>query len=238
ELRVENSQGSVARTTSTAEIGTKQWIRLRPDDATYSFDAGLNGTPVWADDGIETSITIGDSVAATDQPSESLIKSILIEGITWGDVDSIHLDVRVGTVEPASADGFKVGMIIGDSNVPTTYSGLTTLSKIGSTSTTWTMDTKPGNDAWTMTGTGTNYNAILTVVNMARTTATFKSTYAARYAVNYGASAGAHRDGFFTEDMATTDPVHLGMLVNRSTGGSGPEEATFQFRYKIMKKRA
>jgi hypothetical protein len=238
KLTVENSVGSIAKVSSTTEIGTHQWIRLRPDDATYSFDAGLNGTPVWADDGTETSITIEDAASATDQPSESLIKSILVEGITWGDVDSIHLDVRVGTVQPASADGFLVGMIMGDSNVPTTYNGLTTLSKIGATSTVWTMDTKPGNDAWTMTGTGTSYNAILTVINMARTTATFKSAYVFRYAVNYGASANAHRDGFFTEDVATTDPVHLGMLVNRSTGGSGADEATFQFRYKIMKKKA
>lgn len=237
KLQVTNAGGSVARVTSTTEIGEREWIRLRNTDCTYSYDAGHNGTPVWVDDGVETSITMEDSAGVTNQPSESLIKSFVIEGLTWGDVDAIHVDVQVGTVEPAGADGFSVGAIMGDSCVPGSYNGITTISKIGPTTTMWKMDTVADDAAWTFGSSGTGYNAIFTVINMARTTATFASTWQFRYAVDYSVASGAHRHGL-SKDLNLADPVHLGMLVNRSTGGSGPDEATFQFRYRVMKRRA
>lgn len=240
-IRVENSQGSVHRTTSRTEIGDNGWIRLRPDDCTYVTGSGYNATQTWSDNGTITGITMSVGDGSSRKPSNSSIQGIQIEGYTWFDVNDVEIDIRYNSdvcpdVAPA-AQKFYVGFTLGKANIITLYGGCSGIFGTGDTSETLKVAISEDDDTWSLGGSGANKNAWRCLTNMKRVTADFGQWVNQRYRIDGSSIPGGGRAAA-SNTLATTDTVHLNMLVFRESGGSEATDITnFQFRYRFQKRK-
>ena len=240
-IRVENSGGSVRHATSHAEIGDNGWIRLRPDDCTYVTGSGYNATQTWSDNGTITGITMSVGDGTTRKPSNSSIQGIQIEGYTWFDVDDVEVDIRFNSdvcpdVAPV-AQKFYIGFTLGKDNVIASYGGFSGVITVGSTSETIQAAISEDDDTWSAGGSGTGKDAWRCLTNMNRVVADFGQWVNHRYRID-GSSIAVGGRGAASNALATTDPVHLNMLVFRESGGSEATDITnFQLRYRFQKRK-